>query len=583
MAFVRVSALVLALSVILALAHTFELQQFLAPATSHLFQSRYLPFSQSDRPAVSLSQGKIVGTTLNGDYPQPVEAFRGFPYSQNAAGSRRFKPLEPLPQSDRTFDAAEYGPVCPGKSFRGMQAAYDEDCLMVNVFRPAGTNSSAKLPVALYVHGGAFNRGYAHMTDLPSMVGWSESPFIGVSFQYRIGALGFLPSGVTEKEGLLNLGLRDMIFFFNWFRENIGEFGGDPEDVTVFGLSAGAHAIGHMVMNTEEPFFQRAIMESGATTARAVHKPTAPLHEDQFEKYVKLAGCGDVPSDSIFECLREAPADKVIQASFAVFDEYNPSLRWAFQPTIDGKILKGRPTEAWESGIWHKMPILTGFTTNEAASYVPTSLDSPEEFPNYFETLHPDLSDKDIKELSKLYPDPSTDSASPYLETRPLSLGKQFKRAEAAYAHYAYVCPVHSTVLHASAGQEEPVYMYHWAVNRTVLEGANHGDQYVYETYAPGPRKVSPFQEKLAGEVHAYWTSFITQKGDPNALKGKGPDRAEWTPYKKGKAEKKMIFGLGNDEQAGGSGVGVTTQMVDDEWARKECDWWWSKGERLHQ
>ncbi|KAF2141335.1 uncharacterized protein K452DRAFT_272108 [Aplosporella prunicola CBS 121167] len=580
MASLRLSALALVSAIVAVLASLFDVQQ-----AQHVLEP-YLPsVLKSSPPTVVLPQGKIVGKTLTGEWPQKIEAFRGFPYSLPPTGPRRFRPLEPLFTSNRTFDATDYGFVCPQKSFRGPTIKpYNEDCLTVNVFRPAGTNSSANLPVALYVHGGAFNRGFAAMEDLPSMVGWSDAPFIGVSFAYRVGALGFLPSGLTEKEGLLNLGLRDMFFFFNWFRENIAEFGGNPDDVTVFGLSAGAHAIGHMVMDTDEPFFQRVIMESGGHTARAVHKPTAPLHEAQFMEYLEAAGCSDVPDHAVFDCLRETPADALFKASFDVFDAYNPSLRWAFQPVIDGDIIKRRPTESWQTGNWHKIPILTGFTTNEAASYVPSSLDSPEDFPDYFKTLHPDLTNSDIKELSKLYPDPSKDAASPYLDTRPVSVGKQFKRAEAAYAHYAYVCPVHSTAYHASSGQDAPVYMYHWAVNRTVLQGANHGDQKWYETYEDSERRrFSSFQERLAGEVHAYWTSFITQKGDPNALGGRFADRPRWEAFKKGENEKLMVFGEGNDEMAGGTGVGVTSKMIDDTWALKECEWWWSKGKKLHQ
>lgn len=81
------------------------------------------------------------------------------------------------------------------------------------------------------------------MHNTGSMVAWSESPFIGVSFGYRVGALGFLPSSLSKKEGVLNLGLRDQIHLFEWVQENIGKFGGDPGNVTLFGLSAGAHSV----------------------------------------------------------------------------------------------------------------------------------------------------------------------------------------------------------------------------------------------------------------------------------------------------------------------------------------------------
>lgn len=81
------------------------------------------------------------------------------------------------------------------------------------------------------------------MHDTASMVAWSEEPFVAVSFGYRLGAFGFLPSSLTNKEGLLNLGLRDQILLFQWVQENIEAFGGDPGNVTLFGLSAGAHSV----------------------------------------------------------------------------------------------------------------------------------------------------------------------------------------------------------------------------------------------------------------------------------------------------------------------------------------------------
>lgn len=87
------------------------------------------------------------------------------------------------------------------------------------------------------------------MHDTASMVAWSESPFIGVSFGYRLGALGFLPSRLTKKEGVLNLGLRDQISLLEWVQENISKFGGDPGNVTLFGLSAGAHSVRHLPFN----------------------------------------------------------------------------------------------------------------------------------------------------------------------------------------------------------------------------------------------------------------------------------------------------------------------------------------------
>jgi carboxylesterase type B len=199
-------------------------------------------------PAVKLPQGTVVGLTLTETLPKAVDAFRGIPYALPPTGDRRFRPAVKVEESpDNVIDASKYGPAAPGKPLLagGPKLDYSEDCLTANVFRPATQDdgSNSNLPVAIYVHGGAFNRGTACMHNTASMVAWSEAPIIAVSFNYRIGALGFLPSTVTADEGSLNLGLRDQIVLFEWVQANIAAFGGDPDDVTLIGLSAGAHSV----------------------------------------------------------------------------------------------------------------------------------------------------------------------------------------------------------------------------------------------------------------------------------------------------------------------------------------------------
>ena len=203
--------------------------------------------TESTRPSVvTLPQGKVVGVQLENTFPQPVNAFLGIPYALPPVGDLRFRPGVKVSKSKDIIDGSKYGPAAPGKALLagGPKLEQSEDCLTANVFRPSGNCEGGKrLPVAIYIHGGAFNRGSASMHDTASMVAWSEKPFIAVSFGYRLGALGFLPSGLTKKEGLLNLGLRDQILLFQWVQENIEAFGGDPGNVTLFGLSAGAHSV----------------------------------------------------------------------------------------------------------------------------------------------------------------------------------------------------------------------------------------------------------------------------------------------------------------------------------------------------
>jgi carboxylesterase type B len=205
--------------------------------------------ADQQRPSVTLPQGKVVGIQINDDFPQPVDAFLGIPYAQPPIGDLRFRPAVKVSPSTETIDASKYGPIAPGKALlqTGPKLEQSEDCLTANVFRPTNIRNNhgndKPLPVAIYIHGGAFNRGSASMHNTAPMVAWSAEPFIAVSFGYRLGALGFLPSSVSKDEGVLNLGLRDQVLLMEWAQENIALFGGDPGAVTLVGLSAGAHSV----------------------------------------------------------------------------------------------------------------------------------------------------------------------------------------------------------------------------------------------------------------------------------------------------------------------------------------------------
>ncbi|EME40594.1 hypothetical protein DOTSEDRAFT_177661 [Dothistroma septosporum NZE10] len=539
-------------------------------------------------PQVELKQGTFIGTHLdNENHPVPVEAFLGVPYALPPTAERRFARGVPVLESEETFSATEYSLRCPGKQLLRLPGApwleASEDCLTLNVFRWRGSFShQKKLPVLVYIHGGAFNRGFAAMHDSASMLAWSEEPFIALSFNYRIGALGFLNSELTEKEGLLNLGLHDQKLLLEWVQENIEAFGGDPNDVTIAGLSAGAHSIGHHIMdiNEKRTLFHKAIIESGAATSRAVHPADSKLHQVQFDKLVAEVGCSDAKGSEILSCLRQASSEAVTAAQSTVFDEYNPSVRWAWQPVIDDDIISRRPLDAWKSGKWHKVPIMTGFNHNEGTMYVPKKSQKSDDFTTFFAALLPQLSKADLKTLAELYPDPAKTISSPYFDTRNLSdlgIGEQYKRVEAAYGHYAYVCSVRQTADFASKSQDPSVFLYHWAVNRTVFGGANHGDQMFYETMSPLVRNVSPTHDEIARRFNSYVTSFIVT-GDPNRLQGrKAVSRPRWGDFAEG--EKTMVFGAGNDEAAGGRDVGVASEWVDDAWAKEECKFWWEKSE----
>lgn len=344
--------------------------------------------------------------------------------------------------------------------------------------------------------------------------------------------------------------------------------------------------IGHLIMYhkpDQPPLFHRAILESGAPTSRAVRPYDAPVHEQQFRDF--LAACGlppDLPTADVLPALRSLPLSVISSAQTATFDKYDPSLRWAFQPCIDGDLVARPPLETWLSGRWHRVPIMTGFARNEGSLYVDKACSGAEQFLDFFRSLLPLLPEADIRAIDALYPDPERyPDTSPYRETRE-GVGAQYARVEAAYANYAYQAPVRQTAeLASSAPDPAPVYLYQWALETSVLEGARHGDNMRYEACEARVLGISPAQAALARTLHAYVVSFIVT-GDPNGLvsgeeeKEEGGKRPTWGRYESGRP-RAMVFGEENKELVGGGAGSRVCEFVDDDWARGQSEFWWGK------
>lgn len=308
-------------------------------------------------------------------------------------------------------------------------------------------------------------------------------------------------------------------------------------------------------------------MESGGPYSRALHHYNSSLNTQQSNKFMALVGC---PAHDI-GCLRSVNETKLVNASDQVFEQWGPSLRWAWQPVIDSDLVPGRPLDQRLPS--SNISILTGFSTNEGSLYVPRNLSTETQFDGFFSTLLPQISREE--DISDAYP------PDRYVEWR--SVGKEYRRLEAAYGQYAYSCAVRQTAaVFSSHSPSHPhaadVYLYHWAVNKTVLGGAAHGDCVPYETMDAGVRAISATQREIATAFHGYLTNFIIS-GNPNVgSQYASSDGPEWLPVQEG--NRTLIFGLGNDERAGGSDKGIPTQFVHDDWALPECEFWMAQSRK---
>lgn len=539
-----------------------------------------MPIVTGSKPSVEIRQGNIVGREVEVGYPQVLEQFLGIPYAQPTGGENRFKAPIAVNTSTADFDASQFGERCPAPPRD--QILQGEDCLNLNIWRPKKRDQKKKLPVLVYFHGGAFNSGYGHGRQISNLVAYSEEPMLGLSFSYRVGAFGFLPSKLAEKEGILNIGLKDQILLLEWVQENIRAFGGDPDMVTIMGSSAGAHSIGHHLLHQVDkaPPFARVIMESGAATARAIYHSRFPMHENQFQEFIEKLGLLHEPEKTLLASLRKLPTSEIKRASEAVWFKYDPSVRWPFQPVIDGPggIIEMPPIEALKAGRFHKVPILTGYNTNEGAMFTPSHIEKSEHFIQFFRRLLPGLLPSDLEELDLLYPDPVEFPTSEYREKRK-GLGAQFSRLEQAYGQFAYVAPVKQHA-HFAAQGPAPVYLYHFAAESSVRGGADHGTQAPFATFNKEIREKSKKLMQISRAMHAYWTSFIIT-GDPNAIKG--VSRPAWPEFddKDGKIGKMVIFGEGNNENAGGKDGGAVVRTTESTFKMEECKFWSERTEKF--
>ncbi|KAJ0339822.1 hypothetical protein COL922a_004040 [Colletotrichum nupharicola] len=475
------------------------------------------------QPTVRLTQGIYTGKIVDDeDFPCEIEAFLGIPYAE----AQRLQRASHPPASSETFDASEYGPVCPTAD---PSIPSHEACLSTNVFRPFSKGSgeiTKKAPVLVYVHGGAFNFGRGADRNLGAFVAFAKKDIIAVSFNYRLGPLGFLPCGIAANEGISNLGLHDQRSLLDWVHQNIAQFGGDAEDVTVMGFSAGAHSLGHHLLSTpSRKLFRRAILESGAATARSVLAATHPRHEAQFAQFLSYASLSHLPKDQVLPALRSLSLPKLLQASVAVWTENAPSVQWPFQPSIDGNVDTGAaiipdmPIRTWATlspDLPSPPPLITGFNSSEGTTFVPASASSPTSLKDFFAALIPSLTHSDLETLDSLYP-----PASSYPPPPTPGHGAQFRRLAHAYGHYGYIAPlIHSA--HFASRKGGPVWVYEYAAHAD-LGAANHGDHVPAATRDSdilSPHR-TPGLWTTSEAMHGFWSSFVTSKDSeegPNEL-----------------------------------------------------------------
>ncbi|HVM65627.1 MAG TPA: carboxylesterase family protein [Acidimicrobiales bacterium] len=290
---------------------------------------------------VTLPAGRLAGREDG-----PLSVFLGVPFARGP----RWRAPEPAAPWAGTRDATAFGPAAPqGPGFTTVLpledvAEWDEDgCLTLNVWAPSGASD---LPVMVWFHGGSFMTGSSAMPLYNGARLAAEQRMVVVSANYRLGALGYAPVA-----GRTNVGVLDQLAALEWVRDHIAEFGGDPRQVTIFGESAGAGSVLHIVASPlARGLVRRAIAQSGATN----FTPTADQMADVADRIRRRV---DV----------DGPVAAIIEAQAAVLAELIPTRGvLPYHPTVDGDVVPARP----QAGLPADVDLLIGTTRDEMTLYV---------------------------------------------------------------------------------------------------------------------------------------------------------------------------------------------------------------------
>lgn len=516
-------------------------------------------------PGYGSFQGvKVVSNLLKTTtFSSPIDAWLGVDYSTQPVGEGRFKPVTWPAAFDGVKDASAYGPACWQNVYGSMLQS--EACLNLNVFRPSGIPLHQKLPIFVYLHGGSFVGGTGKSFDGATFVARSAQPLMVITVQYRLGAIGNIPSKLMQEEDGLNLGLRDQHQMLEFVQKYAGSFGGDKDQVTLGGLSAGGHSVGiHLFhdygVDAGKPLFARAILASGSPTARAFPDVDYPLYQRQFAEFMDYLNCPTSPNDAAMACLRAAEVDDLQFISSAMYSNSEYNITWPWQPVSPGPLLEKRGSTSGEDSTFLKIPILISSSTDDGSPFAPQDLKTNTDFVKFWQNLAPGLTEADLEDLQRLYPDPTTYGAqSPFLPVTQNYISPQFQRISAAYGDYSYICPVQDTAnLLAAAGQSVYKARFNTPNWSPTYLGVPHASDASYSNGQTGTQ-----YPEIAEIYSSYYASFVVS-GNPNTYADSRA--AKWETYT-GTSGRQLLV---NPPEQGG------TQMEEEAAGirMEQCAWW---------